>query len=302
MTESLFVAISDRRIAELIDHAKDRVALTSPGLGDHTAEALVTAAKRLGPERVFVVVDCDEEVFRLGYGDIGALNKVTESGQVVGQSSGLRIGVLVCDETAWTFSPTALYVESEVHSDETPNAVRLPAEDAERILSRIVPKKSRETVVKPDSTPPLIRALKDSLSGMLPSAEKLDRDLARKAFRAVRTAFQVHAEEDDGTMFQLQVLLDTFASAFGVDNLAGIRPYIEYSWEQLRQQEGALVEDADFASAFAEYETGDLPKSGLAQELASAEVEVGCDAVSSELLKRTCTALDHRPRRRAHRR
>jgi hypothetical protein len=47
--------------------------------------------------------------------------------------------VLVCDERAWVFAPTALYVQPEVQSDETPNAVSLAASDVERIVGSLLP-------------------------------------------------------------------------------------------------------------------------------------------------------------------
>ena len=84
-------------------------------------------------------MDCDEEVFRLGYGDIKALESLREAECAVRQCSGLRIGVLVCDEQAWVFGPTALYVQAEVQSDETPNAVSLRAADVERLVRQMLP-------------------------------------------------------------------------------------------------------------------------------------------------------------------
>ncbi len=41
--------------------------------------------------------------------------------------------VLVCDDDAWAFAPTALYVQAEVQSDETPNPVTLFPTDVNRI-------------------------------------------------------------------------------------------------------------------------------------------------------------------------
>ncbi|HWP40213.1 MAG TPA: hypothetical protein VNL70_04760, partial [Tepidisphaeraceae bacterium] len=80
---------------------------------------------RLGSAAVRVVLDCDDEVFRLGYGDIEAVQLLKASGVDVRQCPGLRVGLLVVDDRAWAFTPTALYVQPEVHSDETPNAVEL---------------------------------------------------------------------------------------------------------------------------------------------------------------------------------
>lgn len=131
--------MSDRKMATLIDGAKRRVAIALPAMRQGTANALQNAIVRLGRESVGVIMDCAEEVFRLGYGDIEALKGLRKAGCVVRQCSGLRVGVLVCDEQAWVFTPTALYVQAETQSDETPNAVSLRASDVERIVSRMVP-------------------------------------------------------------------------------------------------------------------------------------------------------------------
>jgi hypothetical protein len=122
---AVFLSLSDSKMAALIDRAERRVALTIPGLRMNTAESLIHAADRLSQANVAVVVDCSEEVFRLGYGDLDSLQHLREEGLQVRQAAGLRVGVLVCDDEAWVFSPTALYVADEVHSDETPNAVAI---------------------------------------------------------------------------------------------------------------------------------------------------------------------------------
>jgi hypothetical protein len=160
---SVFVAMSDARMAELIRSARTRIAVALPSIRESAADALSEAVKRLGQDRVGVVLDCDEEVFRLGYGSLNALKRLRESGCVIRQSSGLRIGVLVCDYQAWAFSPTALYVQQEVHSDETPNAITLKAADVERIVASILPRplipqqSPGVTEAKPITVPPEIQ-------------------------------------------------------------------------------------------------------------------------------------------------
>jgi len=142
MPPQVFVALSDRKMAVLIERAERRVALAVPALRTATATALVDAVERLGREHVCIVVDCDDEVFRLGYGAIAATAMLCEAGCFVRQSSGLRVGTLVTDDRAWVFAPTAEYVQPEVQSDETPNAVALRAEDVDRILAALMPTES----------------------------------------------------------------------------------------------------------------------------------------------------------------
>ncbi len=131
---AVFVSISDSRIAALIDASASRVVFAAPGVRMSTAGALGRAVQRLGHENVVIVVDCNEEVFRLGYGQLDAILHLREAGCRVRQSVGLRVGVLVCDARAWAFAPTALYVEPEVQSDETPNAIALTGSSIDDIV------------------------------------------------------------------------------------------------------------------------------------------------------------------------
>lgn len=151
---SIFTAMSDYKAADLIAAAKRRAILAAPMLREKTAQALVAARAQLGSDSVRIVVDCDEEVFRLGYGDIRTFQLLRDAGCVVQQSAGLRIGVLVCDDRAWIFAPTALYVQAEVHSNETPNAVELRAADVERIVWRLSPEQ-REAEIRNPTHPEL---------------------------------------------------------------------------------------------------------------------------------------------------
>lgn len=147
MAENLFTSMSDEKMASLVSCAKRAVAVACPSVRALTAQALIHAHETLGVDKVTIVVDCDDEVFRLGYGELSALEGLQGAGVVIRQSPGLRIGVLVCDDRAWVFSPTALYVQQEVHSDETPNAIELRAADVQRILWRLVPEARQEPIV-----------------------------------------------------------------------------------------------------------------------------------------------------------
>lgn len=144
MADQLFTSMSDDKMASLIAAAERQVALACPAIRSKTAAALRLARDTVGPESLVIVVDCDDEVFRLGYGDFDAVSSLREFGLEVRHAPGLRIGVLVCDDRAWVFSPTALFVQPELHSDETPNAVELRGVDVQRILWRLVPQAQRQ--------------------------------------------------------------------------------------------------------------------------------------------------------------
>ena len=130
---AVFGAMSDARLARIIARAEERVLLCMPAVRKATTAALVETGLRLGTHAVRVVLDCDDEVIRLGYGDVQCIRELQEEGVDVRQCGGLRVGLLVVDGRAWTFTPTALYVQPEAQSGETPNAVELPARNDRQV-------------------------------------------------------------------------------------------------------------------------------------------------------------------------
>jgi hypothetical protein len=141
-------------MADAIRRATCRVVLAAPSLHKRVAEALKETFGCIGRDRITVVTDCDERVFRLGYGEIDALKLLRESGVPLCNSPGLRVGILICDDEGWCFAPTALYVQEEPHSDETPNAIRLSSEEVTRLVVRMVPGE-KEAVLNSECRPEL---------------------------------------------------------------------------------------------------------------------------------------------------
>jgi hypothetical protein len=144
MSDHTFLAISDKRLPVLIRAAQRRVILAIPALHETTGKSLIDAHRRLGGGGVRVVIDCSEKVFRLGYGRFDAIEALVAAGCDVRQSAGLRVGVLIVDDRGWLFAPAALYVEDEVHSDETPNAVCLRGGDVEALAASIAPEMAED--------------------------------------------------------------------------------------------------------------------------------------------------------------
>lgn len=137
MENHVFTSISNDKITQIISSAQSRIILVAPAIFNNVSQAIIETVQRIGKENITVVLDCDEEVFRLGYGDFEAIKKITEFGLEVRQAPGLRVGIFICDERAWVFSPVALYVQPEVHSDETPNAIEIIGNDIDRLISSI---------------------------------------------------------------------------------------------------------------------------------------------------------------------
>jgi hypothetical protein len=111
----------------------------APGIHLTVADSLCDAWKRLPTGAVDVSVDVDERVLRMGYGQIEAVQRLRKDGVELRHSPGLRTAVLIVDNHGFVFTPTALYLEREPQSDETPNAIRLSPEQLEQTLIRLSP-------------------------------------------------------------------------------------------------------------------------------------------------------------------
>ena len=79
---STFETIDDTGLALRIREARERVLLCSPGFGDPVASALIEAYRRLGSERVVVVVDGTAQAARLGYGHFDAVGQLSQAGRM----------------------------------------------------------------------------------------------------------------------------------------------------------------------------------------------------------------------------
>jgi hypothetical protein len=120
-----FVAVNDDLLANRIAEAADRVAFVAPAISKSIAEALGNAAARVP---VTIVLDPDDESYRLGYGCREGLEQLQQMGKNSNISlraqPGLRIGLLVVDEYVLVWSPTPKAVEGQRVADQ-PNGIVL---------------------------------------------------------------------------------------------------------------------------------------------------------------------------------
>jgi hypothetical protein len=137
--KKLFCALNAKTMACEIKQAHHRICYASPGIQIVVAEAIAEAVKRLPATGIAVSLDFDERVMRMGYGDIEAVQILRKAGVQVRNSPGLRAAVLIVDDRGFIFSPTALYLETEPQSEETPNAIRLHPDQIEEVLLRLSP-------------------------------------------------------------------------------------------------------------------------------------------------------------------
>lgn len=113
---STFCEVSDAVLIELIRKAKKRVVLVTPGVYLRVAQTLAERFKELGRLHITIVLDPDEEVCRIGYGDAAALKLLNEEAQknnfALMSQPGLRVGVLLADDTTLVWSPTPRAIEA----------------------------------------------------------------------------------------------------------------------------------------------------------------------------------------------
>jgi hypothetical protein len=122
---------NDLTLSAMINGARRRVVLVAPAVSRLVAEALVGCWQSLAPSDVSVVLDMDPEVYRLGYGDPEALTLLEVAarrlGRALNRHRGIRIGLLIVDDSTLVYAPTPLLVEAGPRQADTPNAVLLGA-------------------------------------------------------------------------------------------------------------------------------------------------------------------------------
>jgi hypothetical protein len=149
--DALFCSLSSVRIAEMVRTAQHAVCYAGPGIQPDVAQAMAETAQRLGPEMMTVSVDFDDRVMRMGYGDVGAVKLLLESGIAVQSSPGLRTALVIVDNEGYIFTPTALYLEAEPTGGVSSNAVRMSREQVAQALARLSPAAKAIAVAQADT-------------------------------------------------------------------------------------------------------------------------------------------------------
>lgn len=136
----LFTTLTEESICKNIEAATKHVVLAAPGCGMAIAQSLVRANQRLGPGAVQVVLDVSARVNRLGYGEHAAAECLRVSGIQLRHHEGLRIGVLICDDTGWSFASVPRLVEADPQADgEAFNAIALTSAQVMVLRSELPP-------------------------------------------------------------------------------------------------------------------------------------------------------------------
>jgi len=134
-----FRSINDELLGRIIDGATSRVVYVAPGVGKAGNAALVRAMKR-DSISLTIIIDSDEDAYRIGYGEPDALAELHEAASrlqfPLRRQTGLRIGMLVTDEQLVIWAPTARSVEPEP-GREQPNAIFLTGSAVRTVASAV---------------------------------------------------------------------------------------------------------------------------------------------------------------------
>ena len=144
---STFQEVNDATLIKLISQAKQRVVFVAPGVHQPVAEALGKRLAEVDRLQVTVVIDPDEDVCRIGYGDAKGLALLSayadnESFALMAQP-GLRVGVLLVDDATLVWSPTPRSVEAAPVGNAatpaagSPNGLLLGANPGEQLAHAV---------------------------------------------------------------------------------------------------------------------------------------------------------------------
>lgn len=139
VNDMFFNQINNDSLTELINQANESVILASPGIQKNIADVLVDAANRLGKEMVIICLDVSEHAIRLGYGDIKAVESLNAYGLFIQHVDHLRFALIVIDGKGFSFTPNALYLESDSASNLGFNAIKLTADQVQEATVRLSP-------------------------------------------------------------------------------------------------------------------------------------------------------------------
>ncbi len=145
---STFQEVNDASLIHFISKARQRIVFVAPGVHQPVAEALGKRLCEIDHLQVTVVIDPDEDVCRIGYGDAKGLELLSgyaeHQGFALMAQPGLRVGVLLVDGITLVWSPTPRSVESAPSASaatstvsSTPNGLLLGTNPGEQLAHAV---------------------------------------------------------------------------------------------------------------------------------------------------------------------
>ena len=111
-----FTAVTDQCLADIIARARSRVVMVAPGLPEVVANAIYTLTDPQPGPQITLILDPGEDAYRVGYGDpkgAALLAELVQCQNVTLRSEpGVRLGLLIADDTILMWAPTPKSVEN----------------------------------------------------------------------------------------------------------------------------------------------------------------------------------------------
>lgn len=139
MKNTFFTQINSDALASLIQNTTSCLCYAAPGIQLIPAKAIVDLCQRIGTDLIQVFLDVDENVLRMGYGDIEAIDLLNQAGISVQHIPGLRNGLIITDDSGYSYTPTALFLEREATDGQALNSIRLMPDQVKEALARLSP-------------------------------------------------------------------------------------------------------------------------------------------------------------------
>jgi len=134
-----FTVATDAAIISLVENAKTRLVVIAPALTVAIAAALAERFDDMERLDIRVIVDADAEVYRLGFGEREALDVIRNAASRnlldLRMQPGVRIGVIISDDTTMVFAPVSKNIEAGSDTAEKPNAIVLRDTSADKLAS-----------------------------------------------------------------------------------------------------------------------------------------------------------------------
>lgn len=158
MNNQTFTYINNSRICEIADTAQNHIIYAAPSLSKNIAENLLNFRRRNKDATLRIIIDVGAEPFQLGFGSFEGVDLLSQNNVEIRKTKGLRIAVLVADETAWVYSPTPeiIFEQPDIAIN---NAVSVSKDFAQQIIISIAPEINitadvlESSVIPDDSVP-----------------------------------------------------------------------------------------------------------------------------------------------------
>lgn len=133
-----FTTASEERIIGLIAAARTRLVLVAPAVSKTVASALAGRMANMPALSLTVILDADAEAYRMGYGDVEALDILRRAAATASfrlrEQPGVRIGLVVADDQTLVYAPISANIEAGSKTEDKPNALFLGATVAKPVV------------------------------------------------------------------------------------------------------------------------------------------------------------------------